>query len=187
MRYAVKRLPYEADGEVLDEIAADYAAIYLNHSIQASPYESVWFDEENLVRQASMFQVREWYRRYDLAAPDWRNRADDHLTLQLQFLAHLFELGQSDETFREVAQFMDEHLLRWIGSFAERVASRCDTPFFAGLALLTAVYCEELRDVLVEVLGQPRPSAQEIEARMKPRVEPATVPLKFMPGVGPTV
>ena len=32
---------------------------------------------------------------------------------------------------------MDEHLLRWLPSFAQRVAVRCDTAYFAALALLT--------------------------------------------------
>jgi len=39
------------------QLAADFAAIYLNHSIQASPCESVWLDEEGLMRQQPMFKV----------------------------------------------------------------------------------------------------------------------------------
>lgn len=145
--------------------------------------ESVWIDEESLERQESMFQVREWYRRYDLAAGNWPSRADDHLALQLQFVAHLLDRGSSRETLSEAAQFLDEHLLRWIGSLAERVANRCETPYFAGVALVSAVYCDELRDIL----GQKRPSADEITARMKPRVERENVPFNFVPGAGPAI
>lgn len=177
--------------EVLDELAADYADIYLNHSIQASPLESVWLDEEGLTMQEPMFQVREWYRRFGMAVENWRVRSDDHLVLQLQFLSRLIG-GQvagdlsREERLAEAARFLDEHLLRWIESFARRVAGRCGTPFYAGVAMLTAAYLDELRDVLAELLNEPRPSAEEIEARMKPKPEVVEVPLTYMPGTAPS-
>lgn len=80
----------------------------------------------------------------------------DHLALQLQFLAHLFAPERGD-TLAEAARFMDEHLLRWLPLFARRVAERCQTLFFAALALLTDAYCEELRDLLALILTEPRP------------------------------
>ena len=72
-------------------------------------------------------------------------------------------------------------------SFAQRVASRCDTAYFAAAALLTGAYCEELRDLLAEVLDEPRPSVEEIDERMKPRHQTEAVPVSFMPGIGPAV
>ncbi|MES9937363.1 MAG: molecular chaperone TorD family protein [Sedimenticola sp.] len=183
-------LPDEIDGTILDELAADYADIYLNHSIQASPLESVWTDDESLACQDSMFQVRSWYSRYGLMAEDWRVRSDDHLVLQLQFLAHLFSLEKEDEHehLGDVARFMDEHLLRWLTSFAERVMARCRTPYFAGIAMLTAAYCEEIRDLLASILDEPRPSPEEIEERMRPKQQQEEeVPVSFMPGMGPAV
>lgn len=177
--------------EVLDELAADYADIYLNHSIQASPLESVWLDEEGLTMQEPMFQVREWYSRFGMAAENWRVRSDDHLVLQLQFLSRLIE-GQVEgglsrtERLGEAARFLDEHLLRWIEEFARRVAGRCGTPFYAGVAMLTAAYLDELRDLLAELLGEARPTAEEIEARMKPKQDVVEVPLTYMPGAAPS-
>ncbi len=73
----------------LDELAVDYASIYLNHSFSASPFESVWLDEEDLVMQAPMFEVRKYYDRFSLEVDDWRVRSDDHFICQLQFIAHL--------------------------------------------------------------------------------------------------
>ncbi len=183
---AVSALPEALDAPTLDELAADFADIYLVNGVQAAPCESVWFDDENLNCQQSMFQVRECYERHGLVAANWRVRPDDHLVIQLQFLAHLFETGRGDEHLAEAARFMDEHLLRWLTRFAERVAARCGTPYFAGVAMLSAAYCEELRGLLAELLGEPRPSRKEIEMRMRPKREviPA-VPLKFMPGLGP--
>lgn len=167
-----------------DALAADYAAIYLNHRYRASPHESVWLDEENLAMQAPMFQVREIYKRHGLGVADWRKRSEDHLVVELLFIANLLQDAQA-EVLGEVARFMDEHLLRWLPRFGERVANRCETPFYAAAASLTAAYCDELRDCLAEILGEPRPSSEEIEARMRPKAA-QSVPVKFVPGVAPS-
>jgi TorA maturation chaperone TorD len=184
---ALAALPEGLDRKSLDELAADFASIYLTHGLHASPLESVWIDEENLVCQDTMFQVRAWYKQYGLVAPDWRKRPDDHLVYQLQFVARLFGRARTVGSLEDAARFMDEHLLRWLMHFAERVAARCGSAYFAGTAVLTAAYCEELRELLIDILGEPRPSKEEIDQRMKPKQGVEEVPVKFMPGIGPVV
>jgi TorA maturation chaperone TorD len=181
---AVRQLASDARG--VDELAADFAAIYLTHGYGASPCESVWLDEEGLAMQQPMFQVRRFYAQHGMRVPDWRKRTDDHLVYQLQFLAGLLEAGQPD-ALAEAARFLDEHALRWVPMFAQRVAARAATPFYAGLAMLTAAYLEELRDVLALILDAPRPSAEEIERRMKPpREEILPMPTTYVPGAAPS-
>jgi TorA maturation chaperone TorD len=182
---AFSGLPAQIDQRILNQYAADYADIYLTNGYGASPHESVWLDEDRLMRQEPMFQVRAYYHRHGLTAGNWRTRPEDHLALELQFLAHLFE-PECGDALAEAARFMDDHLLRWLPLFSQRVAERCRTRFFAALALLTVAYCEELRDVLAELLGEPRPSADEVEQRMKPKRGPALAASSFMPGQGPT-
>ncbi|RKZ43723.1 MAG: dehydrogenase [Candidatus Parabeggiatoa sp. nov. 3] len=186
MRQAIKALPTTIDSNYLENLAADFAAIYLNHRLQASPCESVWIDEEGLMHQEAMFQVRQWYQQYELAAENWRIRPDDHLVLQLAFIAHLFELDTKIETLQQAAQFLDEHLLRWINDFAKRVAAHCNTDYYAGINLLTAQYLEELRDILAELLAKPRPTAKEIEKRLRPQKTIEPVPMQYVPGTGPS-
>ena len=184
---AILDLPDAITTQVMDELAADYASIYLNHNIQASPEESVWLDEDSLICQDSMFQVRSWLEKYKLEISNWRIRPDDHLVYQLQFIAHLLSNSRDIETLEATATFMDEHLLRWLGDFGQRVSQRCSTPYFAGAAALTAAYCEELRELLATILQQPRPSKKEIEQRMQPSSKDEPVPVQFVPGIGPTV
>jgi len=182
---ALAALRQPLDQSLCDELAVDYANIYLTHAYRASPNESVWTDEENLERQQSMFQVRDEYGKYELGAANWRQRADDHLVLQLQFLVHLFGHEAPPQSLATAACFMDDHLLRWLMPFADRVANRCATEFYAGINLLTAVYCEELRDLLAIILDQPRPTREEIEARMQGNsAGTADVPVAFVPGAG---
>lgn len=176
---ALAELPDPVDSGTLDYLAVDYAAIYLNHTIRAYPAESVWVDEEHLVRQEPMLQVQQWYRRYFLTVDDPQRRSDDHLVHELQFLAHLFALAARpgapvDRLVRDAVTFLDEHTLRWVQPFAARVATRCSTAYFAGLNLVTWSYLDELRDVLAEFLGEARPTPEEVTARLAPKPEPKT-------------
>ena len=170
-----------------DELAADFASIYLTHGIGASPCESVWLDEDGLAMQKPMFEVRESYARLGLSAPDWRMRPDDHLVHQLQFLAELFD-HEDPSAVSEAARFLDEHTLRWVPDFARRVAQRSATPLYAGLGMLTAYYLDELRDALALILSEPRPTAEEVEQRMKQQVEdvPLPMPGAYVPGSSPS-
>ena len=169
---------------LIDDLAADYAAIYLNKTYGVSPCESVWLDEEGLVMQEPMFQVREIYKRHGLEAADWHILADDHLVNELEFIAYLMGQAAKNEegALMEAASFLDLHLLRWLGQFAERVAPRCENGFYAGLALLTDLYCEELRDLFVLILEQPRPTNEQIEEIMKPKEDIPLVPMQYIPG-----
>lgn len=187
MQKAMLTFPETLDDEFLNNLAADFAAIFLNSSVGVSPYESVWISEEHITHQDSMFEMRDWYQKYDLAAKNWRVRADDHLVLQIEFIAHLMQLTDNPQTLQDAATFLDEHVLRWIFDFSNVVVERCDTPFYAGLTMLIAQYLDELRDVIASILEQPRPSAEEIEQRLKPKkAAPEEVPVKFMPGVEPS-
>lgn len=185
MRKTLAEMSLPLEQQPLDDLAADFSAIYLTASLRASPNESVWLTDEKLVCQEPMFQVREWYQRYGLAVENWRMRADDHLVFQLQFLEHLFRLDAESDTLKQIAVFLDEHLLRWIKLFAAQVASHCDTSFYAGIALVTAQYLDELRDVLAGVIGEPRPTPEEIAQRFQPKQE--EIPLKFFAEYNPEV
>jgi TorA maturation chaperone TorD len=184
LREGLTEIPASRSQETMDRLAADYADIYLTHGIGASPCESVWLDDDHLAMQEPMFRVRAWYRSHGLAVEDWRRRTDDHLVHQLRFLAHLMTgEGPREAALSDAARFLDEHLLRWIDAFAARVAARCATRFYAGLAMLTAAWLDELRDLLAEILEQPRPAVEPPDAAQ--RASPVEVAAPYLPGAGP--
>lgn len=189
MRAAIASLPAAPDARLLDDLAADFAAIYLTGAFGASPCESFWLSDDHLVCQEAMFDMRALYAAAGLAVPDWRKRPDDHLVFQLQFLTSQLALAACDDDWRALAGFLDHHLLRWLPDFAARVASRCDTPFYAALAILTDAWCQQLRDMIAQHLGEARPSREKIEeSRRSQRNAPASAePIHFVPGAaGPS-
>lgn len=138
---------------ILDNLAVDFSAIYLIYRLRASPCESPWCDEDNLQRQEPMFKVRDWYQRFGYEASDWRERPDDHLVLQLQFVAHL--LDDPAIAPEEARNFLSEHLLVWLEPFCSRVAERCATSFYAGLASLTLAQVNAIMNMVSGMAAEP--------------------------------
>ncbi len=169
-------LPHDG-ARLADELAADYAATYLTHRHRVPVTESVCLDEDSLERQEPMMQVRAWYRRFGVAAPDWRRMPDDHIALQLAFTGHMLMPGTGPRNEKdtqaksaalpaplsEVAAFLDAHLLRWIDDFALAAASRCATPFYAGLAMFTRAWLHACRRALHTFGAAPAPAAESAE------------------------
>ena len=177
-------LPPDRSISLLDTLAVDYADIYITHQLRADPTESVWLDEDKLIHQGPMFEIREWYEHYGVKAANWRKCPDDHLVLQLEFIAVLLE--QNDVTLEQVARFMDDHLLRWIGLFADQVAGYCATEFYKGLAKLTVIYLDELRDHLANLAQCERRTHTQATA-----IDSGNMALHdqqpYVPGIGPVV
>ena len=113
-----------------DELAADYASIYLTHALRASPCASVWLDEDQLMLQAPYLAVRREYRRHGVQASHFRALPEDHIANELSFVAHLLGTGQT----ASAAEFLDSHVLNWMPQFPARVAQRAATPVYAALA-----------------------------------------------------
>ena len=172
MAEGVASLPAHPDTGALDALAAEYAAIYLTGAYGASPHESVWTDDDHLTCQTAMFQWRDIHAESGLATPDWRQRPDDHLVLQLLYLAHAARRAATADAWQRLAKILDEHTLRWLPDFAARVAARSESPFYAGLAVLTAAWVDSARDLIARQLNEPRPSREDVEARATRRYRP---------------
>lgn len=168
--------------EVLDDLAADFADLYLTHGYRVSPSGSVWLTEDKLERQMPMFEVRDWYEHYGISVPDWRVRADDHLVHELQFLSFLCRRGNGAGA-ADAARFMDLHVLPWLPEFCAQAQARVRQPLYAAVMALSAAYLDRLRAALEEITGQPR----DIRALRIPgssRVpDPAPEDAPYMPGV----
>ncbi len=186
MNAALAALPRPLSKKAGDQLAADYANIYLIHTYRVTPTESPWLDKDHLERQGPMFSIAEWYRRYGLTALDRQKRSDDHLVLQLQFISHLIEKAEGIGGLREAASFMDAHILKWIGEFSARVASRCQTPYYAGLVTLTNGYLEELRDNLASLAFAPRPIPQNEKGDQAAKEKVADDVAPYVPGTAPS-
>ena len=151
----------------LESLQAEYTRLFIGPGpVVAPPWESVSFSEERLLFQRETFQVRAWYARFELTVPNLHREPDDHIGLELSFVAHLAELAlqaiqaHEEEGFQEALEaqrrFLAEHLLRWGPGWCSRVEAASTNEFYSGLALVTRGALSELSEQLaVQIPAQP--------------------------------
>ncbi len=178
----------ELDTSQLDLLAADFAAIYLNNRYSTSPCESVWLSDEHLACERPMFELREIYAAAGLQPADRGQRFDDHLVLQLHYLAHALSRPTVDGV--QLAKFIDEHLGYWFPEFAQRVSLRCASFFYAALAELTHCWLINFRQLLADFYDQAVVDREIITQRIQRKLaldKAEIAPIRFMPGAqGPS-
>jgi len=146
----------------LTELGADYAKLFLgacatNTNSCAHPYESVYTSSKRLIMQEARDQVVEIYTSNGLDVTDNFNMPEDHIALELEFIAHLSE--QIDTLFtlhnspallsslRTKQNFLELHLLNWIPNFCMDIQQNAATVFYRGLAKVTESFIRlDLRD-----------------------------------------
>lgn len=136
-----------SDAEMM-ALKQDHVRLFIGVDEVLSPvWESVYFSEKKLVFQEQTLLVRDWFRRFGLEAEKINREPDDHIGLELIFIAHLASralhaLDENNEpAFNELLQaqrgFMSEHLLRWGPTWAKLVKKHAQTDFYRGIGHLT--------------------------------------------------
>ena len=87
---------------------------------------------------------------------------------------------------KAAAQFLDQHLLRWIDRFADQLKKAEATPYFVTLAGLTVAYIDEIREHLERLTGLARatsvPAASKNDKAAASKYKEMS---PFHPGRGP--
>lgn len=131
-------------------IARDYNRLFFGpEKMKAPPYESVHRSTEGLVFAAETMEVRAAYAEFGLAAPRLNKEPDDHLGLELDFVARLClaaldaldALDDADDAaltslLGGICRFLEEHLLVWAPTCLMQAANCSTTFFYQGVAAL---------------------------------------------------
>jgi putative dimethyl sulfoxide reductase chaperone len=134
------------DAKALRDLAMDYASLFLGIGQRTiSPCESVYRSAAGLLFQTAQLEVRKAYEKIGMAKSDEFHEPDDHLALELTFMAELCKMTQEAiEKDTERAgyylglqrDFLEMHLLPWIPDFSEDLMDAARTPFYRAMAYL---------------------------------------------------
>jgi TorA maturation chaperone TorD len=122
--------------------------------LPAIPWESVYFSDNRLLFQQRTLDVRSWYRRFGLELVNLYHEPDDHIGLELSFIAHLASLGlqaldeqdihEFDRVLKGQHDFLSMHLLNWGVLWCNLVIEHSRTNFYSGIALLVKGALKEI-------------------------------------------
>lgn len=133
--------------EAFQDLQADHLRLFIGAGkVIAPPWESVFFNEARQTFQEQTLQVRSWYRRFGLEPEKLYHEPDDHIGLEMVFLAHLadqallaLEEGNNekfDSLMKARSQFLSEHLLKWVGEWCNLVIENANTRFYKGVGFV---------------------------------------------------
>ncbi len=145
--------------EGITDLKADYTRLFTGLAkTPVAPWESVFFTEERLVFQKQTQDVRNWYRHYGMAVNNQYKEPEDHIGLELTFLAHLAKMGLAalaahnpadfEQTLAAQRDFASKHLFLWAPLWCNVIQKHAKTDFYRGLALVVNGAVIELAAVL---------------------------------------
>jgi TorA maturation chaperone TorD len=148
-------LPAGIDESMFQDLKIDNTRLFFGPGRVLAPlWESVYFTEERLVFQESTLDVRRWYQRFGLEPENLHKEPDDHIALEMAFIAHLASLSvhslekgeeqECEKLLRAQRDFANEHLLKWAAVWCQQVFENARTDFYRGIALLTRGALAEL-------------------------------------------
>ena len=153
----------------LTDLAVDYARIFLGagvfEGVAASPYESVYTSRERLIMQEARDQALAAYQAKGLHSADPMEIPEDHISLELEFMAHLchetLQAGDDSERvsafLREQKEFIELHILNWIPAFCDDIAKCASTDFYRAVAKITRGFLNMETEILEDLNGVQTP------------------------------
>lgn len=155
-----------ADSRTLTELAVDYVRVFIGHGLDAYsaayPYESVYTSPKRLMMQEARDEVMAVYAAEGLARlSDW-NEPEDHLALELEFMAVMADRtaraarsgneGEAERLLRVQRSFLEDHLASWVPLLTADMKGHAKCGLYRGTAELTEGMLEVEEEFFDEVL-----------------------------------
>lgn len=100
---------------------------------EGNPWESFYLNTDKTIKQGVTLEVRKQYVAQGLIPQAYPSVSDDHVAIELDFLAKLAERAEEGwveedttktlEALEASEAFLREHLMKWAGLFAEALAA----------------------------------------------------------------
>lgn len=120
-------------------------------------WESVYLTGNSSLFQENTLQVRRFYERFGLQSRDHLRVADDHVAIELAFLRELAirSSGSEGNVKRRLLSaqldFLEHHLGKWVGDFADNVIHADITGYYDHYARLLESFVETDRCALASL------------------------------------
>ena len=154
------------ESDPLTDLAVDYARVFLGagvfEGVVASPYESVYTSKERLIMQEARDQVFAVYSARGLHSADALELPEDHIALELEFMAHLCrETQQAGDDWqlvsvllKEQKEFIEQHPGKWVPAFRADIEKCASTDFYRAVGKITHGFLNMDREMLEDLLAE---------------------------------
>lgn len=141
----------QSSSHSISALQREYSQVFEGpESLPAPPWESVYTNKKRLLFQESTLKVRNIYRAQGLLPALYPHVADDHISLELDYLSHLaqqalnsFEEEREDTYIKSIVAsrtFIAEHLSQWIDPFASDISTWKDDSLYASASRVLSLF-----------------------------------------------
>jgi TorA maturation chaperone TorD len=142
--------------ELLEDLAVEYARLFVGPGKHISPHESVHHKKEG-VQSGQLWgeltaEVKSIIESSGLEYKSEYKGLPDHISVELEFMQQVIlreaQAGQADDDKTALLcrehekKFVDEHLFCWIPDFCEKVIKAAELSFYREMARLTHRFIE---------------------------------------------
>jgi len=145
-----------SDEEVLESLAVEFARLFLGPGKHISPHESVHHKRDDgdwgQLWGASTVEVKRFIETTGLSYDDAYKGMPDHISVELEFMQQVTQHEEQAwaEDDKDAAiycqkienKFIEDHLVKWIPDFCDKVAREAELPFYRDMAALTKNFIE---------------------------------------------
>ena len=142
--------------ELLENLAVDYAYLFIGPGKHISPHESVHHKKEG-VQSGQLWGelTAEVKRIIESSGLEYKSEftgMPDHISVELEYMQCVVQRemqawqADDDQTallcLKNEKQFVDDHLFGWVPDFCEKVIEAAESPFYKEMARLTKSFIE---------------------------------------------
>jgi TorA maturation chaperone TorD len=150
---------------LIDNLSSEYVRLFYGPDVlPAPPWESVYATGQQVLFQESTLNVRRAFVKWGYLPQGYPNEPDDHLAYELDFMYNLAkqtherfiagEYTKAKATLEDQQLFLQDHLLKWVGKFSERLQEFKEQNFYSQCAEFLVFFLKSDNDVLAELLQE---------------------------------
>ncbi len=129
-----------------EDLAVEFARLFIGPKFPpAIPYSSFYLSDSRTVMTDVTIEVRRRYLKAGMAVKELHSIPDDHIGIELEFIAYLIEMiielykkGQRADAarlFEMKNSFLYDHMSLWVSAFVDRVLEHAENDFYKGAAI----------------------------------------------------
>lgn len=139
------------DGELIEALSIEYTRLFLGPGRHISPHESIHHERDDgdwgSLWGASTVEVKKFIESLGLEYKETDTSIPDHISVELEMMQKVIEKeaeewnkkGEKEALhyLKIEKMFMEDHMIKWIPRFCDKVIAEADLPFYRAMAELT--------------------------------------------------
>ncbi len=154
--------------ELLEILAIEYTRLFLGPGKHISPHESVQYERDDgdwgSHWGASTVEVKKFAESLGLHYKESDTSIPDHISVELEIMQKVvakeaeewsINAGKDALHYLKIEKlFMEDHIMRWIPKFCDKIKAETESSFYREMAELTKIFVElEIKEINKSISG----------------------------------